>query len=86
LSVGPTASYLMEMAIQYGSFLAVCIGCWKYKDEIHMITCRKRYTYHRNEVASIGSDFFLEIPIIRLELEEQNPMIKFMKRESCLRA
>jgi len=56
--------------IQFGSFIAVTFGCWKYKDELHTILCRKYYKYHRNEKAIINEQFELEIPIIRVELEE----------------
>mmetsp|Transcript_28821 Transcript_28821/g.43525 ORF Transcript_28821/g.43525 Transcript_28821/m.43525 type:complete len:325 (-) Transcript_28821:389-1363(-) len=80
--ISPTLTYIIEMMIQFGSFAAVAFGCWNYRDEIYTALCIKRYRYHKDEKAFLGQPFLLEIPIIRLELEEENPIIYHMKHRA----
>mmetsp|Transcript_11632 Transcript_11632/g.17654 ORF Transcript_11632/g.17654 Transcript_11632/m.17654 type:complete len:106 (-) Transcript_11632:681-998(-) len=49
------------------------------------MTCRGRYQYQRTEKATISSEFLLEIPIIRTELDHSNRLIKFMRLQAMKR-
>ena len=85
IRVTPTLMLIMEVLFQFGSAFAVVLGAWKYKDEIHAILFKKRFKYDRDEVVCVNQKFRLEIPIIRLELEQQNEMCKFMKMKGLKR-
>ena len=76
---------IIEIIIQIGSFAVITFGAWKYKDELHAILFKKMYMYPSDNVAIVGQQFQLEIPIIRLELEANNPMIKHMKMKGLAR-
>mmetsp|Transcript_26950 Transcript_26950/g.41074 ORF Transcript_26950/g.41074 Transcript_26950/m.41074 type:complete len:175 (-) Transcript_26950:268-792(-) len=79
INVRPTVLFILDFVFQFGSLLAVTVGIWKYRDELHAIIFKSRYMYDRKEQAIVGKDFCFEIPIIRLELEQSNPMIRHMR-------
>jgi len=85
LSITPTLMLIMQLLFQFGSVFAVIIGAWNYKDEIHAILFKNTLKYHRKEQVLTDNHFTLEIPIIRLELEEKNEVCKFMRKKGIER-
>ena len=82
LTVTPTLGFILEILFQFGSVIAVTFGTWKYKDEIHSIVFKNKFIYDQIKKAKVGNLFRIDIPIIRLELEDENPVIAHIKAMS----
>mmetsp|Transcript_36225 Transcript_36225/g.55639 ORF Transcript_36225/g.55639 Transcript_36225/m.55639 type:complete len:173 (-) Transcript_36225:1122-1640(-) len=78
IKIVPTPWYFFSMAIKYASGIVFTFGMWKYRDDLYAITFKKKYKYERLMKAEINQNFELIIPIIRLELENSNPIVEHM--------